>query len=117
MLTAMVFTAVAPDPMSVLINYGFGGLMILLIILGQLRTKAEVESLKEINAEQREIIRTFQNQMSTQTLPAMARSAQVLEAIPSKEAEMLDELKETHRAMSTLVDRVEAISREQEKRK
>lgn len=101
------------DPTAILVNYGFGGVMILLVITGQLRTKSEVQNLQRQIDDYRAIIQGFQAQ-ANQAVPALARSAQVLEAIPNKEAGFLDEIRQTETRMVALVARLEAAARKQE---
>lgn len=101
----------ATEPYMVLINYGALGIIIVLILTGQFRTKAEVQRLEEQNREQREIIKMFQLQLTTQTLPAMSKSAQVLEAIPDKETAMFEELRKTQKETKDILARMEKLSR------
>lgn len=98
------------DPYSLLVNYGALGIIIVLIATGQFRTKAEVQRLEDQNKEYREIIKAFQIQLTTQTLPAMSKSAQVLEAIPDKESAMFEELRATQKETREILDRLEKLS-------
>lgn len=111
-------TGSASDPYSFLINYGALGIILVLIATGQFRTKAEVQRLEEQvrrveeqNKEYRDIIRALQMQLTNHTIPAMSKSAQVLEAIPDKELAMFEELKTTQAETKKILDRLEKLSR------
>ena len=101
------------DPTTILINYGALGIMLVFVMTGQFRTKSEVQALRDQIADYRAIISGFQAQ-ANQAVPALARSAQVLEAIPNKEAGMLDEMRQTEARMVDLVARLEEATRKQE---
>lgn len=110
-LLAAAETGPATDPYSFLVNYGALGIIIILIATGQFRTKAEVQRLESQNNEYREIIKSFQIQLTTQTLPALSKSAQVLEAIPDKETAMFEELRSTQAQTKEILSRLENLSR------
>ena len=107
-------SASSDEPYMILINYGALGVIIVLIVTGQFRTKAEVTRLEEQNKEYRDIIKAFQMQLTTSTLPAMSKSAQVLEAIPDKETAMFEELKATQKATKEILGRLESLSHPKE---
>ena len=107
-------SASSDEPYMILINYGALGVIIILIVTGQFRTKAEVTRLEEQNKEYRDIIKAFQMQLTTSTLPAMSKSAQVLEAIPDKETAMFEELKATQKATKEILGRLESLSHPKE---
>lgn len=98
------------NPYMVLVNYGALGIMLLLVATGQFRTKAEVQRLETQASEYREIIKTFQMQLTTQTLPAMSKSAQVLEAIPDREITIYEELKATQAETKKILERLENLA-------
>ena len=111
-----VFSVVASaDPATILINYGALGIMLVFVMTGQFRTKSEVQNLQRQIEDYRQIIHAFQTQ-ANQAVPALARSAQVLEAIPSKEAALLEEVRQAEARMVSLVARLESATRKQEER-
>lgn len=111
-----LFAAVeSADPATILINYGALGVIVVLYVSGLIPSKNEVKNLKEQNAELRAIIAAFQAQAS-QTVPALARSAQVLEAIPTQAAGSLEEVRQTEARMLDILARLESATRKQEER-
>lgn len=93
LMVGVVLTVLAsqtPDPATWLLNYGVAGVVITLLVLGRLRTKSEVDGLKEqivqlhtdLNAE-RAANAALMNQMTNHTLPQMAALADVLDRVPS----------------------------------
>jgi type II secretory pathway pseudopilin PulG len=106
---ALFSVAASADPTTILINYGALGIMLVFVMTGQFRTKSEVQNLQRQIEDYREIIRGFQAQ-ANQAVPALARSAQVLEAIPNKEAGVLEEIRQAEQRMVALVARLEAAS-------
>lgn len=79
----------AADPVSFLVNYGVAGVVILLLVTGQLRTKSEniglQKQLDERNADLREkdaALTALMTQISQHTLPQMSDLAKVIEALP-----------------------------------
>lgn len=110
---AVFSVATTTDPTTILINYGALGIMLGLVATGWFRTKSEVQALQRQIDDYRAIIAGFQAQ-ANQAVPALARSAQVLEAIPNKEAGFLDEIRQTEARMVALVSRLESATRKQE---
>lgn len=100
-----------PNPLMVLINYGALGIIVILYVTGMIPSKGEVKLLKEQNTEYRTIIDRFQTVISTSTLPALQRQAQVLEAIPNREYDYLGDLKDSQAKMVELLARMESISK------
>jgi hypothetical protein len=92
------------DPIAVLVNYGAIGLMLAMFVLGRLHSDRELNDLKEQNAKLLEALTRLQGSLTTSTLPALTRSTQVLEAIPSSENALMSELQRT-------VARLEALAR------
>ena len=82
------------DPLSWLINLGVAGIVIVLLITGKLRTGKEVDHLLDEIEKKDEVIAAFQAQLTGHTLPAMARSAQVLEHLPTAERSVYAELRQ-----------------------
>ena len=109
-LVALAATA-STDPLAWLVNLGVAGVVIVLLVTGQLRTKAEVENLKEEIAAKDKVIEAFQLQLTGHTLPALAQSARVLEAIPGGEAALLGELRLAQQKATEISQRLEKIAR------
>jgi uncharacterized protein YlaN (UPF0358 family) len=87
-LAAMETTA-PTDPIAWLVNYGVAGVVIALLVLGRLRTKSEVDGLKEANEQlrtdllaERAANAALVTQMTNHTLPQMAHLAEVLDRVP-----------------------------------
>lgn len=105
------------DPATWLIyNGGALGVIMLLVVTGQLRTKAEVNqlnarivSLEAQLGQKDELIKAFQTQLTGQTLPALARSAQVIEHLPHNEAAVRDELRLTRDRVSELASQLSSL--------
>lgn len=76
------------DPVSWLINYGVAGVIIILLVTGQLRTKAEVEGLKAELIKKDESITAKDAALTalvtqlTTFLPQLAKVGDVVEALP-----------------------------------
>jgi len=104
-------TAESVDPIAFLVNYGVAGVVIGLLVTGQLRTKFEVRGLERQIEAKDQVISEFQAQLSTNTLPALARSAQILETFPASEREAYREMRQASAGIAQLIqelkDRVE----------
>lgn len=105
------------DPLSILVNYGALGIFLVLVATGQFRTKYEVQRLeKQIDrmhneiAGKDELIRAFQMQLTGHTLPALAQSARVFEAIPTSRAD-IEELSRVRDEAAALAKALESLSR------
>lgn len=89
MLGAMAASApTGTDPISWLVNYGVAGIVVALLVTGRLRTKAEVDGLREElgkaqgAVQERDLAMTALVQQVTQhTLPQMGQIADVLDRI------------------------------------
>lgn len=99
LVTVIQTTAADADPVAILLNYGALGILVVLVLTGQLRTKAEVRALeKQIEhqaaeiAAKDELIRAFQLQLTGHTLPALAQTARVIESVPDSESAMVARL-------------------------
>lgn len=95
----MLVTELQPPSGPDLYDYGFAGIMIGLLATGIFRYKGEITNLREdlkeqrdLNRQQNEIIKAFQTQLTTHTIPAMTKNVEVLEAIPNRETELLQNL-------------------------
>lgn len=102
------------DPLTWLVNYGVAGIVILLLVTGQLRTKSEVNQLERQLAARDNIIEALQSNLTRHTLPALASSTRVLEAIPASESAVLAELSRVRSEAESLVARLEAAQRGEE---
>lgn len=105
-LPPLAASSAAEDPFTWLINLGVAGIVIVLLITGKLRTGKEVEYLLTEIAAKDELIKAFQTQLMGQTLPALTRSTQVLEAIPTSERSMYDALSKSQEEVLTLTKRL-----------
>jgi hypothetical protein len=79
------------DPISWLVNYGVAGIIIVLLVTGQLRTKAEVMALQKVADERAEALNAkdkaladLTQQITGHTLPQLARMTEVVEGISRK---------------------------------
>lgn len=104
-------TANSSDPLTWLVNFGVAGIVIVLFVTGQIRTKAEVENLKSDIAAKDELIKAFQAQLMGHTLPALERSAQVLEAIPSSERSLYSQLTRAQHEVAALSARLNDLTK------
>lgn len=103
--------AQSDDPITWLINLGVAGIVIVLLITGQLRTKAEVDHLlSEIAAKDR-VIEAVQTQLLSNTLPALAHSTRVMEAVPANEQALVEQLQRTQEEAKALIGRMERLAR------
>ena len=111
MLLLTVLAADTSDPLVWLVNLGVAGIVIVLLVTGQLRTKSEVDHLlAEIAAKDR-VIDAVQTQLLGQTLPALAQSTRVIEAVPASEAALVEELRRTQVEAVNLITRMERLGR------
>jgi hypothetical protein len=76
------------DPLTLLTNLGFPGVVILLLVVGKLRTEGEVKRLEseaarkdQIIAQKDETILKLQAGLVDQAIPALTRSTQVRERL------------------------------------
>lgn len=105
-VTLAAFDASASaDPVAILVNYGAIGLMLAMFVLGKLHSDRELNDLKEQNAKLLEALTHLQGSLTGSTLPALTRSAQVLEAIPSNEATLVAALEKTVARLEALTSR------------
>ena len=116
MLTLLT-TDTSVDPTTWLIyNGGSLGVIVLLVVTGQLRTKAEVNQLNaritqmEHQLEQKDsLLQAFQMQLTGQTIPAFARATQVIERLPTNEAAVRDELRATRDRVADLASQLSSL--------
>lgn len=95
--------SVDAEPVTILVNYGAIGFMLAMFVLGRLHSDRELNDLKEQNAKLIEALSRLQVAMSSSAVPALARSAQVLEAIPNNETVLVSELQKTVARLEALV--------------
>lgn len=79
------------DPISWLVNYGVAGIVLALLVTGQLRTKSEVLGVQKIADDRaREVaakdaaIAALMTQITGHTVPQLGHLTQVLEALPAQ---------------------------------
>lgn len=101
----IVLTSSPYEPVAILINYGAIGVMLAMFVLGRLHSDREVSDLKEQNKLLIDTLTRLQGSITGNTLPALTRSAQVLEAIPSNDQALIDELHATISRLEALVER------------
>lgn len=108
MMTPLLYPlASTADPLAVLVNYGAIGIMLAMFVLGRLHSDRELNDLKEQNAKLTAALTQLQSSLTQQTLPALTRSTQVLEALPANDIALISELQKT-------VARLEALARERD---
>lgn len=97
------------DPVSWLINYGVAGIVILMLVTGQLRTKAEVAAIQKI-ADDRlvdlrvkdEALQAIVKQLGD-VMPQLARVGEVMEAVPSSaDAQLLARMDQISRTLDAI---------------
>lgn len=97
------------DPIPWLVNYGVAGVVILLLVTGQLRTKSEVGALEKRVTQQDDIIKAKDIALEALTnqlvsiVPQLAKVGDVVEALPQNTSAAL-----TH-AMSELTSKLDDI--------
>lgn len=112
-LSTVLDATATVDPLTWLIyNAGALGVVFALLVTGQLRTKAEVTHLLHEIESKDKVIEAFQLQLTGHTLPALAQSARILEAIPSGESSaLLAELRTAHKETAELRQQLEKLAR------
>jgi hypothetical protein len=105
-------TGPTTDPLAWLVNLGVAGIVIVLLVTGKLRTGKEVDHLLEEIAAKDQVIAAFQLQLTGTTLPALARSAQVLEAIPASDRALHQRLRDAQEQVAHLARQLEQLTRE-----
>jgi hypothetical protein len=93
------------EPFTFLFNYGVAGIVIVLLVTGHLRTKAEVAGLQKAldDATERErqkdiALANLMLQITQHTVPQLRDLARVVEALPPQQSEvdsttLIDELR------------------------
>lgn len=98
------------DPLAWLVNLGVAGIVIVLLVTGKLRTGKEVEHLLAEIAAKDQVIAAFQQQLTGNTLPALARSTQVLEAIPASDRLLHQQVRQAQQEVAELARNIERLS-------
>lgn len=116
-LLASGSTSTLSDPFTYLTGLGFPGIVIGLLITGQLRTKSEAERLIEENRRKDEIIIAKDRQLEAlqasivdKAIPALTRSTQVLESLQKPEVGAHDELSTARREIAEVAARLERLT-------
>lgn len=112
MAPVIVMATPGTDPFTWLINLGVAGIVLVLLITGQLRTKAEVDHLMSEIAAKDRVIEAVQKELLGTTLPALTQSTRVLEAIPASERALVDELRRAQSEAKDLTSRMERMVRD-----
>lgn len=95
------------DPLTWLINLGVAGIVIVLLITGKLRTGKEVEHLLEEIASLKQVLSATQAQLTGHALPALAKSAEALESIPTNQlATVQEQVMELSKQVSKLAEKM-----------
>lgn len=99
-LVWLTVAAASADPMQWLVNFGGLGVVLVLVVTGFLRTKAEVAALTKINDERLEAMKQkdkalddLVSQLTHGVLPQLVRVTEVLNALSSK----IDEIERRNR--------------------
>lgn len=112
----------SPDPVTVIVNYG--GLIgaFILVIIGRLHTSGEITALQNqiaaltAQVEERDdtikakdaLLTGLAQALTQRTIPAMAQSSAVLEAIPAQESALAQLLREALEKTEALTARLDA---------
>lgn len=105
------------DPLSWLVNYGVAGIIIILLVTGQLRTKAEVAGKDKVIADQAETIKIKDQALTaimTQVggvLPQIAQLSQVVEALPANKQSIESQILTRLEALGQHLEEIERRAR------
>lgn len=69
--------ALETDPIAFFVNYGVAGIVILLLLTGQLYTKPAYQALEKQNSQLADALKAVTNAASGQAIPAMAKTLEV----------------------------------------
>jgi hypothetical protein len=98
----LAVTSATSDPLTWLVNLGVAGIVIVLLVTGQLRTKAEVSNLQAQIQSQAKLIEGFQTQLNNSTLPALTKFVQFAETIPENNHEIRSDIADLAKLMHEL---------------
>lgn len=102
MLVAVSVWAAQTDPLAIILNYGILGVFFVLAITGRIYLKPHVDDLNKRIDSLEAIIKEFQT-ASRNTVPALSRATDVLEALPTQDGISVAE-------MRTLISRLEELA-------
>lgn len=91
------------ESLSIFLNYGVLGALVIAAAFGWIHFKPEVDRMTKQIEEQEKALTELRNQIITNALPALNRSAQVLEALPSKENDVMEEVQKMQRTMAAVL--------------
>lgn len=101
------------DPLTYLTGLGFPGIIIALLLTGQLRTKTEVERLIAENESKDAIITSKDRQIAViqdglvkDVIPALTKSTQILESMSSDNS-LISQLAHAHQEIVALTQRLD----------
>lgn len=100
--TVLVTTVDDVNPFMVLANYGVLGIFTFLFVTKKIHTQSTVDVLHDQIMSLERIISAFQSATTNQTLPALARSTEVLDALPNEG--------ESIRELNALITRLEELA-------
>lgn len=103
-------TNATQDPLAWLVNVGVAGIVIILFVTGQIRTKSEVLRLESELDRANKVIDAIQQQLIGSTLPAMAKSTQVIENVPASEEALVARMRDSQRQADALIARLERLA-------
>lgn len=96
------------DPLTWLIyNAGSLGLVFFLMLIGQLHPKYVVQRLEKENAQQAALIAGFMQSITGNALPALAKTAEALEARPDPTEQLAAQIEQFRTQASDLISRIE----------
>ena len=106
--------AASTDPLTWLANLGRAGIVIVLLVTGQLRTKAEVTGLTAQNEGQAKLIEGFQLQLTEHTLPALAKFVEVFDANNHHMEDLVEQVRRTQDEVRDVSRALNELTRNQQ---
>lgn len=100
---------VSSDPITFLVNYGVAGIVVVLLVLGKLRTKAEVDGLIKANDQLREDLKLRDKAIYDLTLTITNHTLPSLTAVADKTTET-EVLSQVLTRMGDLTARLEDLT-------
>lgn len=111
----VVSMATTTDPLSTLLQYGLAGVILILVITGQLHTKATVKAKDDVIERQWRLL-----ELAVQTTPgaaqALHQTAGVLEAIPATAGARFDRLDATLNQLEPFLAQLSAVAEQRKAR-
>lgn len=105
-LALVLAQAVEMDLVGYILNYGVLGIATLALVTGRVYTKAHVDALNARISSLEAIVAAFQRTTKEQTLPALARFADVLESPEEQRRAAAEGLGDLDRLLTRLEDRL-----------